>query len=62
MREMGTACHSHPLHEKTILERAMAACRLADITPSRTSQEAEETKGEMEEKDPDYVPSAQCQI
>ena len=59
---MSMACRSHPSHEKTILERVMTAWRLADITPSRTSQEAEEMKEKRKRKDPDYVPSAQCQI
>ena len=34
----------------TIPERAMAAWHLADITPSRTSQEAEETKEKQKRK------------
>ena len=50
MREMSTARRSHPSHEKTILERVMAAWRLADITPPRTSQEAEETKEKWKRK------------
>ena len=50
MREMSTACHSHPSHEKTILRRVMTAWHLADITPPRTSQEAEETKEKWKRK------------
>ena len=34
----------------TILRRAMAAWRLEDITPPRTSQEAEETKEKWKRK------------
>ena len=47
---MSMACHSHPLHKKTILRRAMTAWRLEDITPLRTSQEAEETKEKRKRK------------
>ena len=47
---MGMACRSHLSHKKTILERAMAAWRLADITPPRMSQEAEETKEKWKRK------------
>ena len=47
---MSTARRSHPSHEKTILERVMTAWRLADITPPRTSQEAEEMKEKQKRK------------
>ena len=50
MWEMGMACHSHLSHKKTILERVMTAWCLADITPLRTSQEAEETKEKWKRK------------
>ena len=50
MREISMAHCSHPSHEKTILRRAMAAWHLADITPQRTSQEAEETKEKWKRK------------
>ena len=54
-------CSSHPLYENplrwrrilegmTILERVMTAWHLVDITPPRTSQEAEETKKEWKRK------------
>ena len=47
---MSMACDSHPSHEKTILRRAMATWCLEDITPPRTSQEAEETKEKWKRK------------
>ena len=47
---MSTARRSHPLHEKTILERVMTTRCVVDITPSRTSQEAEETKEKQKRK------------
>ena len=54
-------CSSHPSYEnplrqrripeeKTILERVMTAWCLVDITPPRTSQEAEETKEKWKRK------------
>ena len=47
---MSTACRSCPLHKKTILRRAMTAWHLEDITPLRTSQEAEKMKEKRKRK------------
>ena len=46
--EYGTSYH--PSHEKTILERVMTTWCIVDITPSRMSQEAEETKEKRKRK------------
>ena len=47
---MSMACRSHPLHKKTILRRVMTTWHLEDITPLRTSQEAEEMKEKQKRK------------
>ena len=66
-------CSSHPSYKNqprwrripkgmTILRRAMATWRLRGHHSPKNEPRSRRNEGEMEEKSPDYVPSAQCQI